>query len=228
MRASPFGYEALARALTPPRGEVHAFRDLGLPSPDVDALVDEHATLFGRLGRAVLAPYEGVHRGTSLHQVLTAYARFGFAPDASFRDRPDHVCLQLALAAALNRRARGAAECGSPAQALRAREEARQFFHLRIWPWVPVWFDKLTSFEEYPVHRSLAFVAGEFLAEEGVRWGAPGRAPQDRREPVAQPRCAECGRPVGFVSPRRDAALPPWALVCVRCRLRFDLRRFGS
>lgn len=213
MTDPPLIYEALARALTPPRGEARVFRDLGLPAPDADALMDEHANLFGRAGHALLAPYEGVHRGTALHEVLAEYARFGFAPDRSFRDRPDHICLQLALAAVLNRR---------------AGDAAQRFFHLRIWPWVPIWFDTLASFDEYPAHCSLACVAVGFLEREGERLGAPPREGRSRKEPAAEPRCAECGQPVGFTLPREGAALPAWARVCARCRFRLDLRRLGS
>lgn len=225
MKAAPLVYEALARALTPPRGEARAFLELGLAAPEPDALAAEHATLFGRSGRAVLAPYEGVHRGTTLHEVLSTYASFGFAPHPSFRDRPDHVCLQLALAAALSRRVQAAAEGAS---ALAAHEDVRRFLHLRIWPWVPAWFETLTSLDDGPAHRSLGLVAVEFLAREGARWGAPRPGRRNRKEPAAQPRCAECGQPVGFAPPRGDVTLPAWTRVCAGCRIRFDLRRIGS
>ena len=97
-------YGALSQALAPAGGDASAFRVLGLPAPEPAELEAEHVRLFGRAGRAVLSPYEGIHRGTGLREVLAAYAAAGFAPDPAFRDRPDHVSAELALMEGLARR----------------------------------------------------------------------------------------------------------------------------
>ena len=57
----------------------------------------EHVALFGRAGRAIVSPYEGVHRAIRLSDLLAVYAASGVAPDVSFHDRPDHVSVELAF-----------------------------------------------------------------------------------------------------------------------------------
>lgn len=220
MKAPSSTYEALARALTPPCGEAGALPTLGLSLPEARALGREHVALFGRAGHAVLAPYEVVHRGTTLHAILACYVRFGFVPDPGFHDRLDHVSLQLALAADLTASPR-AVERGSQAHT----RTQRQYFLERLWPWVPAWFERMASLRDYPLHRELARVARAFLAKEGARLGASMPKGRAGTRP-SQPFCTECGRPVGFVVPRGSPAPPH--LVCARCRIRANLRRFGS
>jgi len=211
-------YSALARALTPPGGDVRGFDALGLPVPDVRVLEAEHVALFGRAGRAQISPYEVARIGGDLHEVLADLSLAGFTPDPGFRDRWDHVCVGLAALAVLSERESGT----------RAPEgRLTTFFRRRIEPWVPAFFDELAASDEFPVHRALGLRAGMVLDASIARLG-DGRRARPCREPTPEPSCVRCGKPVGFSLPKRPDLLPPWGLVCLPCRVRADLRRFGT
>ncbi|MHC4547604.1 MAG: molecular chaperone TorD family protein [Planctomycetota bacterium] len=220
-------YGALARALAPPGGDASAFPHLGLPEPDGSDLEAEHVMLFGRAGRAVLSPYEGVHRGTGLRGVLAAYAAAGYAPDPSFHDRPDHVCAELALLEGLAQREEEARDRGERETALAAAERAQGFFLRHIRPWVPAFFDSMVRTEGFALHRALAARAALFLRRESACPGAPRGEVRPEALPAA-PLCTTCGRPLGILPPKRHDLHAPWGFVCARCRLRADLRRLES
>lgn len=225
MRASA-SYAALAQAVAPPGGDARAFAALGLPEPDAVALEAEHVVLFGRAGRARISPYEGVRVGGDLHAILGDYSRAGFAPDPSFRDRWDHVCVGLAVLSALSESAERAGAAGGP-EARPAEEMLRAFFRRRVQPWVPAFFADLAAVPHHPLHRALGIRGGELLREEVARLGEAEPRRQERG-PLQEPRCTQCGEPVGFSLPKRNDVLPPWGLVCLRCRVRADLGRSGT
>lgn len=221
MSTAPSSWRALAHALQPPGSGTGAFETLGLPRPAERALRREHMVLFGRAGHAALSPYEGVHRGTGLHEILSSYVDFGFAPDPRFRDRPDHVCVQLALAGVLAEAAELAFD--SPELADRAHQACERFFDLRIRPWVPGFFERLASEHDSHHYAALGRHGARFLEEQqapAVKGGEPALP--------SQAPCTECGKPVGFVLPREGVSLPAWASLCAPCRFRVDLRRLGS
>jgi TorA maturation chaperone TorD len=226
--ASVRSFGALSRALAPPRGDAAAFPALGLPAPQPNGLEFEHAALFGRAGRAIVSPYEGVHRGTSMHRVLAAYAAGGFAPDPAFPDRPDHVCMELAFLEGLGRRRLRALERRNrtAADALAAR--AREFFADHVWAWVPALFDAMARAEGFPLHGALAERAGAFLDRHAERAGLSREQAPEPPPPPAQPQCKTCGAPLGVSLPEHYGPRPPWGSVCLRCRLRADLRRSQS
>jgi len=218
-------YAALSRALRPPSGDASAFATLGLPEPDSRDLESEHVALFGRAGRARISPYEGARGGGGLHEILADYARAGYAPDASFRDRWDHVCVDLALLAELTR----SIEQASPGDgaAAEAEDVLRTLFRRRVQPWVPAFFDDLAEARGFPFHRALGIRASTFLRAEIARLGNNGGEQRETELPE-EPVCTRCGQPVGFSLPKPNNPLPPWGLVCVRCRVRADLGRSGT
>ncbi|MFQ5845878.1 MAG: molecular chaperone TorD family protein, partial [Planctomycetota bacterium] len=220
-------YGALARALAPPGGDASAFGALGLRVPDAGVLEAEHVALFGRAGRAVVSPYEGAHRGVGLHALLAAYAAAGFAPDPSFRDRPDHVSVELAFLEGLCRRAERARARRDRETARAAADRSRDFLARHVRRWVPAFFDSLLRTEGFRVHQGLAARATPFLRREGACASAPGGG-VGSDAPPAGPSCTTCGSPLGFTPPEREDSRPAWGFVCVRCRLRADLRRFES
>jgi TorA maturation chaperone TorD len=215
-------YGALARALAPPGGDASAFPALGLTAPGRSELEVEHVTLFGRAGRTVLSPYEGVHRGTDPRGVLAAYAEAGYALDPAFRDRPDHVSAELALLEALARREEQAHARGDRETALAAAECGRAFFRRHVQRWVPALLESMARAEGFRIHRALAVRAATFVHRESECTEAPpGTSP-------TEPLCTSCGRPLGFLPPKRDDLQPSWRFVCVRCRVRADIGRLGS
>jgi TorA maturation chaperone TorD len=173
--------------------------------------------LFGRAGRAVLSPYEGDHRGTRLQDVLAAYAAVGLAPDPSFRDRPDHVSVELAFLEGLAAREDRAVRRGETEKALAAAKARCDFFRLHVQPWVPTFFDSMGR-ASFAIHRALATRAAVFLGAAATR--------RRREASLVEPLCTTCGKPLGFCPPERNGLRTSWGLVCVRCRLRSDLRRF--
>jgi len=216
-------FDLLARALAPPGGDPEAFSRLGVPRPEPATLAAEHVALFGRAGRAVLSPYEGEHRGTGLHAVLRSCAERGLAPDPSFRDRPDHVSVPLAVMASLSREAERALEHGDREGGREAAARARAFFAERVAPWVPAFFASMARAERFPLHRALA-AHGARLLRSG-----PRGAGESRREPAPEEAaCAACGGPLGYSLPPGAGPRPPWGLVCAGCRLRADLRRLKT
>ena len=219
-------YGALALALAPPGGEASALPVLGLPEPDTAELEAEHVVLFGRAGRAILSPYEGVHRATPLREVLATYAAAGFAPDPSFRDRPDHISAELALLEGLARREEEARDRGDREGARLAAEELAGILIDRIRPWVPAFFDAMARTEGFALHRALAARAALFLHRESACSGAPRGKPRTEALPT-EPLCATCGKPLGVLPPERHDMHAPWGCVCARCRLRADLRRLA-
>jgi len=218
---SPRLFGALARALAPPAGDAGAFAVFDLPTPDRERLEAEHTALFGHAGRALLSPYEGVHRGTGLHEILKAYAAGGFAPDPSFRDRLDHVCLELAFLEGLGRRERRALRAGERSSAAALAERARDFFDRHPGTWVPGFFESMAGAAGFPEHRALAVRAARFLR----RVGAPRQAARAETVAPAEVLCTSCGVPVGVSLPKHKSRPPPWGFVCLKCRLRADLRR---
>ena len=216
----------LARALAPPGGDAEAFSRAGVPRPGSAAIAEEHVALFGRAGRAALSPYEGEHRGVGLDAVLKGCADHGFAPDPSFRDRPDHVSVLLTVMASLCRDAEQALERGEREGARKAAARARAFFGERLEPWVPAFFESMARQEGFPLHRALA-VRGARLLRHGSARGVTRTAPLPG--PTSQqPACTACGGPLGYSLPAGAAFRPPWGLVCAGCRLRADLRRLKS
>lgn len=219
-------YGALARALAPPCGDSSAFAALGLPEAHPAELAAEHAALFGRAGAALLSPYAGVHCGAAPYEVLPALAAEGLAPDPGFRDRPDHVSVTLAAMEGLVSREERALARGDRESARSAATRARAFFDRNLRPWVPAFFLAMVRAEGFALHRSLGARAARFLSREG-----PGPAASHdgapRRPALADPPCSKCGRPLGIPLPERDDLPLPWGGVCVRCRVRADLRRFS-
>ncbi|MHC4932919.1 MAG: TorD/DmsD family molecular chaperone [Planctomycetota bacterium] len=218
-------YGAHSRALTPPGGDAHAFVVFDLPEPEPSFLQAEHTALFGRAGRPVLSPYEGSHRETGLHEILAAYAESGLAPDASFRDRPDHVSVELAFMEGMTQRSESSLRRGRRSEARSCRERAREFFLAHIWTWVPDLFDSMARVESFTFHRALALPAVRFLRSEGDRMRAPRPVERRESESLPEPRCRTCGAPLGVSIPESTKCQPPWGSVCLRCRLREDLRR---
>jgi len=216
-------YGALSRALAPPGGDASAFPALGLPAPGRSELEVEHVTLFGRAGPAVLSPYrEGARHGTELREVLAAYAAAGYAPAPSFHDRADHVSAELALLEALALREERARVRGDREAASAAAERGRAFFRRHIQPWVPAFLDSMAQAEGFGIHRALAARAARFVYREGECITAPPETSP------AEPLCTRCGRPLGFLPPKRDDLQPSWRFVCVRCRVRADIGRLRS
>jgi hypothetical protein len=185
-------------------------------------------SLFGRAGRALLSPYEGMHSGTGIREVLAAYAVGGFALDPSFKDRPDHISAELAFLGGLARRETHALRSGDRPGARSAANDAREFFLRHVWPWAPFLFESMACADDFPLHRVLGEKAAHFLSGEGARLGAPRSRPRVCEASRAEPRCTACGAPLGVSLPEKSNLQPPWGSVCLRCRLREDLRRLES
>lgn len=221
-------YGALSRALAPPRGDPLAFAMLGgLREPDATALEAEHATLFGRMGRPVLSPYAGVRTRMGLHCALQAYAEAGLTPDARFRDRPDHVCVWLAVLESLARDAEAASADGETTASHAATEALEDFVKQHAEPWLPALFLEMALLRRYPLHRALAHQANWFFLGGGGERAASlaQSAPEELPDEVI---CTVCAKPLGLRRPEPVNKPPPWGWTCVRCRLRADLRRSAS
>jgi len=211
---------ALARALAPPAGEAVAFALLDLSQPAEADLAVEHVALFGRAGDGRLSPYEGVHRGTPMHEVLDSYAAAGFLPDPDFRDRSDHVSAQLSILAELGLDEHCANTRGDETGARAAAALARRFRLDRVEPWVPEFFAAMAAADEFASYRALGECGARLIRRETARIDS-GEPEQSE----AAPMCERCGGPIGVVPPRKKVLFQTWSLVCVRCRVQDDLRR---
>jgi len=214
----------LSRALSPPAGEPGAFASLGVERAPGAAIAEEHAALFGRAGRAVVSPYEGAHTGADLHAVLATYAENGLLPHGSFRDRPDHVSMELAAMEELCREATAAQARGNHAEARRAAGRARGFFARRLAPWLPGFLGGVARARGFAHHAALAARVRRVL----FRATAGAALARETAPPAHERRCTSCGGPLGFTVPSGWSFSPAWGYVCAGCRLRADLRRHKS
>jgi hypothetical protein len=162
-----------------------------------------------------------------MHDVLDSFAVAGYAPDPTVRDRADHVSFELAVMQGLWCRSESATAEGDEDAARRAAERAHAFFLARIDPWVPSFFESMARASRFALHSALARHATVFFQREGACVGRS--SVESLREPThPEAPCVRCGRPLGFSLPREGGPAPSWGSVCVRCRVRVDLRRLES
>jgi hypothetical protein len=117
----------------------------------------EHHRLFGQN----ISPYESIFRGrelmfnTATTQRVAAFYQFcGFAPSTRRAVAPDHLGIELALAAVLSARAERSAEAGAQFASL---------LHEHLVAWLPACAVTIARTARAPLYRLLADVATELV-----------------------------------------------------------------
>ncbi|GEM_PF-2542962 len=117
----------------------------------------EHHRLFGQN----ISPYESIFRGnelmfntTATQHVVAFYQSCGFTPTTRRAVAPDHIGIELALAATLSARAD---------QSSQAAEQFARLLHEHIGTWLPACAAAIGRIARAPLYRLLADIATELV-----------------------------------------------------------------
>lgn len=136
---------------------------------DEDALARAYARVF-LVGHGAVAPYQsvfdsldGLAMQAARDECLAFYARFGLACDEGAAEPEDHVGIQLAFLAWLNR----------PSDTFSRREQLRaqaEFIDRHLRAWVPRLAAAIADADPLGWYADLAGLLGEFLEVDRRHW----------------------------------------------------------
>jgi len=127
----------------------------------------------GQSGDSAAYPYESVYTSEdhlimqeARDDVLALYRSEGMDKADGWTDPEDHVCLELAFMAHLNRRSLELFEAGKRDEAVAYLVKQRDFLDRHLLVWVPNFCKNMLRFAQDDLYRGLAKVTLGFLAIE--------------------------------------------------------------
>lgn len=161
---------------------------------DADAIRADLHRLYGVAAKAVVAPYESVHRekdallfGETTQQVRDAYARLGLQAPALNREPDDHLGLELDFLSQALLLARDAAEAGDADAARRVLDVAASFLREHPLAWVPEAMVRVQDAATTDFMRGLALLTRATLDAADRSLPPSGQDAPQASGPVQQP-----------------------------------------
>lgn len=172
-------HEAAARAEAPVRDALALLADAARGA-DVEALADEHVTLFQRQVRC--PPYEGAYgppqlagKAAVLADVAGFYRAFGLEPSEGQPEVEDHVCAELEFMSVLALKEAWALAEDHPEGLAITRDAARAFVGDHLGRWSGPFAARVLAAASPGVHAAAASLLSAWLAAECLGLGVTPR-----------------------------------------------------
>lgn len=146
-------------------------------------LLVEYNRLFLGPGTLLCPPYgsiylDGTVMGPSTLDVVRRYRGEGLKADASWKEPPDHIALEIAFMAALAARYHHAALSSAQPEALTLLRAQHDFLSRHLGHWGPQFAEKLAENASLPLYRFLASFLSSWLPTDAELVRAAIGAPE--------------------------------------------------